>query len=320
MIESVIDISRKYSFQSIIDFLKVVEEPTMQGLAVEYSKIGFSVFPCNSDKKPIVDPSLGFIRGFKDATTNLKRIARTWFKYPAAGIGLSIPPELIVIDCDVEKDSQKKPSLYDGKPNNLGIKSFQELVLECKISGNNLKTLSVKTQSGGRHLYYKMPDGVSSFSRTRAMEGLDLKGYGGYVILPNSKGAHGKYEFLNLAEIRPIPESLLDWILKFKEPIKECKPQAIKSGNVDRNAIVQILTPYWAKADGRRNEFTLAIAGFIARSGGTKDDAVYIVNQLAKRTMKGADHVPGARYAFHRDGRIRGFTALKQLMEILGND
>ena len=320
MVESEIDTSRIYSFQSIIDLINEVEEPTMQGLAVEYSKIGLSVFPCNADKRPIVDHSMGFTRGFNDATTNIKRIASTWHKHKSARIGLSIPADLIVIDCDVEKDSQKNPVLYNGEPNIIGLKSFQKLVLDCNISGYYLNTLSVKTQSGGRHFYYRMPDCISSFSHTRAMEGLDLKGYGGYVILPNSQGQYGRYEFLNLTDIKPIPEPLLDWILKFNNSTDVFKPLPSGTAKIDREEVVRILEPYWAKADGRRNDLTLAIAGFIARSGGTEDDAVYIINELAKRTLKGSDHVPGARYSFHRNWKIKGFTTLKQLMEDLGND
>ena len=152
------------------------------------------------------------------------------------------------------------------------------------------------------------------------MEGLDLKGYGGYVILPNSQGQYGRYEFLNLTDIKPIPEPLLDWILKFNNSTDVFKPLPSGTAKIDREEVVRILEPYWAKADGRRNDLTLAIAGFIARSGGTEDDAVYIINELAKRTLKGSDHVPGARYSFHRNGKIKGLTALKQLMEELRND
>ena len=57
-----------------------------------------------------------------------------------------------------------------------------------------------------------------------------------------------------------------------------------------------------------------------SNDSGTEEDAVYIINELAKRTLKGSDHVPGARYSFHRNGKIKGLTALKQLMEELRND
>jgi hypothetical protein len=312
--------SNKYSCQGLISLTKNVREPTQQALAVEYAKMGFPVFPCYSNKSPIVDRSLGFIRGFKDATTDLKLIARTWNKYKGAGIGLAIPEDLIVFDCDVEKDDLKRPVLHDGRPNIVGLRSFQELILSLNFKDEDLNTLSVRTQSGGRHIFYRMPENMPSFCHTRAMEGLDIKGYGGYVILPRSHGTYGRYEFLNLTEIQSIPEGLLKWILQFRGPKSEFRKLPAGTASVDREEIVRILTPYWTKADGRRNDLTLAIAGFIARSGGMEDDATFIIAKLCELTGKGCDHVPGAKYAFRREGPVKGFRALEQLMEEFQND
>jgi hypothetical protein len=165
-----------------------------------------------------------------------------------------------------------------------------------------------------------MPENMPSFCHTRAMEGLDIKGYGGYVILPKSHGTYGRYEFLNLTEIQSIPEGLLKWILQFRGPKSEFRKLPAGTASVDREEIVRILTPYWTKADGRRNDLTLAIAGFIARSGGMEDDATFIIAKLCELTGKGCDHVPGAKYAFRREGPVKGFRALEQLMEEFQND
>lgn len=287
---------------------------TAQGLAVEYAKIGWPVFPCDSFKAPIVDHVLGFIHGVNNATTDLNLIAKTWHKYQDAGIGLKIPENIIVFDCDVKKDAERRPILKDGNPDIIGLKSFQNLILRFNLQDTDLNTLSVKTQSGGRHFYYRMPEGVISFNHTHALEGLDLKGYGGYVILPNSKGQYGQYEFLNLTENRPIPEGLLKWVMSFKTPGGDLKKLSIGTAKIDREEIIRTLAPYWAKADGRRNDFTLAIAGFIAHSGGTPNDAVYIVAKLSEITGKGHDHVYGAKYAFRKEGKLKGLPTLKKLM------
>ena len=312
--------SKKYSCQGLINLMKSAENHTLQALAVEYAKMGFPVFPCDSNKAPIVDHVLGFGHGFRDATIDLKLIARTWHKYPDAGIGVALPEDLIVFDCDVLKDAAKRPILMDGRPDIIGLKSFQNLILDLNLESPDLNTLSVKTQSGGRHFYYLMPEGTPSFCHTHALEGLDLKGYGGYVILPNSQGQYGRYEFLNLTEIRPIPETLLKWILQFRGAKTEFRKLPTGTGKVDREEIIRVLEPYWVRANGRRNDFTLAIAGFIARSGGTEDDATFIISELAKLTGKGHDHIPGAKYAFHREGPVKGFSSLEKLMEELLND
>ncbi len=310
--------SNKYSCNGLIK-LTLLPEPTQQAFAVEFAKMEFSLFPCNL-KAPIKDPSLGFEHGFRDATANLKLVAKTWFKYPNAAIGFAIPEDLIIIDCDVKKNAEGRPILKDGNPDIIGLRSFQRLIIELGFMDADLDTLSVRTQSGGRHFYYRMPEGVPSFNHTHALEGLDLKGYGGYVILPHSQGQYGYYEFLNLTEIRTIPEGLLNWVLQFRGPKTEFRKLPTGTGKVDREEIIRVLEPYWVRANGRRNDFTLAIAGFIARSGGTEEDATFIISELARLTGKGHDHIPGARYAFRREGPVKGFRSLEQLMEVLQND
>ena len=311
--------SNKYSCQGLIRLTQSTDKPTQQALAVEYAKMGFPLFPCNL-KAPIKDPSLGFEHGFRNGTRDLKLIAKTWHKYPNAAIGLAIPEDLIIIDCDVKKNAEGSPFLMDGHPDIIGLRSFQRLIIELGFMDADLDTLSVRTQSGGRHFYYRMPEGVPSFNHTHALEGLDLKGYGGYVILPHSQGQYGYYEFLNLTEVRTIPEGLLNWILQFRGPKTEFRKLPTGTGKVDREEIIRVLEPYWVRANGRRNDFTLAIAGFIARSGGTEDDATFIISELAKLTGKGHDHIPGAKYAFHREGPVKGFSSLEKLMEELLNE
>ena len=319
MIKKETSIPQWYSCQGLISLMKLADKPTQQALALEYAKMGFSLFPCNL-KAPIKDPSLGFEHGFRDGTRDLKHIARTWHKYPNAAIGLAIPEDLIIIDCDVKKNAEGIPVLMDGHPDIIGLRSFQHLIIELDFKDADLNTLSVRTQSGGRHFYYRMPEGVPSFNHTHALEGLDLKGYGGYVILPHSQGQYGYYEFLNLTEVRTIPEGLLKWILQFRGAKTEFRKLPTGTGKVDREEIIRVLEPYWVRANGRRNDFTLAIAGFIARSGGTEDDATFIISELAKLTGKGHDHIPGAKYAFHREGPVKGFSSLEKLMEELLND
>ena len=143
---------------------------------------------------------------------------------------------------------------------------------------------------------------------------------GGYTILPNSAGEYGKYHFLNLSEIREIPDSLLKWAMQFKGKTANVKPLPTGTGNVDREKIIRILRPYWDKGDGRRNDLTLSIAGFIAHSGGSENDATFVITELARITGKGGDHISGATYAFRRNGSVKGLTSLKKIMEEIEHD
>ncbi len=318
------DFSKLYSCSDIIKLYEIAETPTMQALALAFAMMGWPVFPCKMDKTPIVDPLLGFTRGFKDATTDLKRIAKAWHKYPNASIGFAILPRIVVIDLDVLKDSNKVPiKEEDGTTIFPGLKSFQDLIALELYLPRCLETLSVDTQSGGRQFYYLLPEGYQSFNHTAALPGLDIKGYGGYVILPNSQGKFGNYSFRHLSAIKPIPEGLLNWIEKFRNPEPHAsKVPIIRPGTatIDLEEVVKILLPYWQKADGRRNDFTLAIAGFIARSGGSEEDAKYVVSELCERTGKGRDHINGTKYAFRRNGPIKGLNSIEKIMGKIEND
>ena len=64
----------------------------------------------------------------------------------------------------------------------------------------------------------------------------------------------------------------------------------------------------------------MAIAGTIAHSGGSESDAVYIIGKLCELAGKGHDHISGAKYAFKRDGPVKGYRSLEQLMEEIEND
>ena len=317
------DVPIKYSCTDIIKLFEFTKNPTMQALAVTYARMGWPVFPCKIDKTPIVDPLFGFTRGSKDATTDLKRIAKAWHKYPNAAIGFAILPRIVVIDLDVLKDRDKVPiKKEDGTTIFPGLKSFQDLIEQLYLPGC-LDTLTVDTQSGGRQLYYMLPEGYQSFNHTAALPGLDIKGYGGYVILPNSQGKFGNYSFRHLSAIMSIPEGLLNWIEKFRNPEPHAsKVPIIRPGTatIDLEEVVKILLPYWQKADGRRNDFTLAIAGFIARSGGNEGDAKYVVSELCERTGKGRDHINGTKYAFRRNGPIKGLNSIEKIMGEIEND
>ena len=159
-------------------------------------------------------------------------------------------------------------------------------------------------------------------------DGAYIKGKGGYVVGPGS--VHPNGTVYGSREIRDIPiaiikkQELLSALSKFvisaPRHTERNKRLPVGSGKVDREEIIRTLRPYWVKADGKRNEFTLAIAGFIARSGGTEEDATFVISELCRLTGKGSDHIPGAKYAFRREGPVKGFSSLEKLMEELLND
>jgi Bifunctional DNA primase/polymerase, N-terminal/Primase C terminal 2 (PriCT-2) len=108
--------------------------------------------------------------GFKHATTDEKTITRWWREYPDAGIGMptGTASGMIVIDIDSK----------NGKDGTLALKKLRHLVPLPK-------TRTAFTPSGGKHLYFKDPGGIHS-STDKLGVGLDVRGDGGYVVLPPS--------------------------------------------------------------------------------------------------------------------------------------
>jgi hypothetical protein len=316
-------VSEKYILTGLKTLINSTEKPTLQALALEYAMIGFSIFPCNIDKTPIVDPALDLRHGFRDATRDPKLIAKAWHKYPRAGIGLALPENIIVFDCDVLKDTEKKPILMDGRPDIIGLKSLQNLILELNFKDSDLDTLSIKTQSGGRHIYYRMPEGIPSFNHTHALEGLDLKGLGGYVILPNSPGQFGTYEFLNFAGIRDIPESLLKWIQQFRDstPGEPKIPEAQDVNDSRISDFVNEIMPAWNSAVRKHlgNEFRLAIAGTLFHYGWPEEKADQVMKLIIQKSeIQGLSDKNVIRYTYAngRTGRtLYGFRKLKGIIE-----
>ena len=158
-------------------------------------------------------------------------------------------------------------------------------------------------------------------------DGAYVKGKGGYALGPGS--IHPNGTVYGSKEIRDIPiatvkkdellRALKDFMIVESGKVTSYYTAPKDSARIDREKIISILQPYWNKGDGRRNDFTLAIAGFIARSGGNEQDAHYVISELARITRKGGDHIPGSKYAFYRDGKVRGFNALKRIMEEIEN-
>jgi len=62
--------------------------------------------------------------------------------------------------------------------------------------GTEYETPTVITPQGGRHWYFEMPDGERfGNSRGKLPKHIDIRGFGGYAILPPSRSKFGKYRW-----------------------------------------------------------------------------------------------------------------------------
>lgn len=119
------------------------------------------------------------------ATTDEELIRQWWQRWPDHGVGIATGQVsgLFVVDVDVSDGKQGDDTLAD---------------LEATY-GALPPTVEVVTGSGGRHLYFRWPEGlvIRNDAGTRLGPGLDVRGEGGQVLAPPTRhptGAHYRWE------------------------------------------------------------------------------------------------------------------------------
>lgn len=164
---------------------------TLLQAAERYAKSGWYLFPLKPrDKKPITT------HGLDDASNDLDTIRRWWTQTPQANIGLNCGKSgLVVIDLDM-----------DEKKGENGIAEWKKITEKNRLLVNTSTSI---TGSGGRHLIFKSIDIPVRNSQDRLALGIDVRGEGGYIVLPPSIHPSGKpYEWLdttNTIELFPVP-------------------------------------------------------------------------------------------------------------------
>lgn len=147
--------------------------------AIEYvKKYDWAVFPVDPKKKKPLTPN-----GCKDAKKDIGALRAWWKKYPDAAIGIATGSisKLIVIDEDRDFDK--------------GLDGYESVKLWQDENGPLPDTVQSITGRGGYHLYYYY-DGKDIKNRAGILEGVDVRGEGGYIIAPPSKHPNGtNYEW-----------------------------------------------------------------------------------------------------------------------------
>jgi hypothetical protein len=143
--------------------------------ALAYADQGLSVFPCNRDKRPMVTG------GFKAATTDKDEIQRMWDErgdVPCVAMATGKASGCITLDVDTD----------EGKRGDESLKRLEDNY------GPLPETSSFRTGGGGRQYILRCPEGVEiRNSAGKLGEGLDVRGEGGYAILPPSLSFKGEY-------------------------------------------------------------------------------------------------------------------------------
>ncbi|MFF7226228.1 bifunctional DNA primase/polymerase [Streptomyces massasporeus] len=184
---------------------------TLMRAALTAAERGWHVFPLRPGTKrpalhgetacPRTGPCAGGHRKWEQrASTDPERIRAAWSQAPF-NVGIATGPSgLLVVDLDVPKDNSSTDA-----PD--GAATFGAL---CERTGRPVpRTRTVRTASGGRHLYFTAPAAVRLHNTAGTLAPLvDTRAWGGYVVAAGSTIDGDRYELEGPALLRPLP----DWL------------------------------------------------------------------------------------------------------------
>lgn len=190
--------------------------------ATTYAYAGWPVFPCEPrGKKPLV------AGGFKAATTDAKQVNSWWRQWPNANIGYECGA-LIVVEVDGP----------------VGLATMNALRRDHTWP-TTLTAMSGRSD-GGLHYFWQAPEGepvrncagLSRDGRRGIGEGIDVRGLGGYVILPPSVHPSGRrYKWAVRAEAAPMPSWMVDRLRQ--PPTRTVEPPVVASSDAYAQAALE---------------------------------------------------------------------------------
>jgi Bifunctional DNA primase/polymerase, N-terminal len=134
-----------------------------QDAALIYVSLGWPIFPCASNKRPLV------AGGFKSATRDPKQIIEWWNRWRHAEPAVALPASYLLVDLDRK----------GGKD---AFRGFERL---AGFPVDQFASPQATTPSGGRHVFCSTEG--RTFRNTVRIGGtaIDLRTVGGYALLPS---------------------------------------------------------------------------------------------------------------------------------------
>lgn len=247
------------------------ENATLDAAIELATKLYWPVFPVDITigKHPLSNK--GFNGRNWGQTTDVREIKKHFNRFPEDTIGVATGEDSGIFVLDV--DSPIGGHAHDG---------FATLAeLEAKY-GPLPKTVMADTASGGRHYYFEYPDfPIKNDAGRQLGKGLDIRGDGGYIVVPPSIKSDGEtgeivgaYEWINSpfdTDVAEAPEWLLN-LLKPKPRGRPAKPSVVAITAKPDGRISKLLDQLRAAEDGERNDTLNRVAFQIAQYVGDDDD------------------------------------------------
>jgi len=192
-----------------------------------YTKYGWLSIPQRADRKPF-EPH----KSFKPTRESLRRLFTKWRQCKYIAIVAGSKSNLIVVDVDVKDDQP-------------GLKSLAKLQ---KDYGKLPRTYTVRTKSGGQHLYfhYDWPVDKSTWPRSGELRdylGIECKGQNQLVTAWPSPGYTVVYD----SKVAEIP----DWLVELARQTKSVNRDDLEPSEASHN----------------RNEYLTRLAGSLRAQG-----------------------------------------------------
>jgi hypothetical protein len=252
--------------------------------ALRLADAGIAVFPCSSDKKPL-------IKWREFSSCDPEAIAMWWSQHPKALPGIDLEKsDLVVLDGD-----------RHGGPD--GRAALRKL-LQAQSDYDASVTPRALTPGDGAHVYFTQNGHELTNTRGDLPAGIDVRGAGGYVIspyallpdgrryraVPNTPDLISAYQ---AGRIPPIPEGIVALLEARKKDKDKQEPESDKPGIRERSYAVAALegcTQQLAAAKaGKRNELLNALAYRLGRMVVRG----WVHRQHVEANLIGAMHVNG---------------------------
>lgn len=276
--------------------------------ALHAAERGWHVFPLRPGSKrpalhgenscPRTGPcSNGHLKWEQRATTDPDRIRAAWSHAPY-NVGLACgPSSLLVIDLDVPK-GKGSSDVPDGAA------TFEAL---CERRGEAVpRTRTIRTASGGQHLYFTAPAAARLHNTAGTLAPLvDTRAHGGYVVAAGSVVGGTPYALVGPALLRPLPGWLIALLTPPHPVNRPPLPPSPGSGRRTRYAEAALNQEAAAVAkacEGRRNAALLRGARALGRFVASGDLPRPIVEAALQQAGQAAGLSAGECRATLRSG------------------
>jgi hypothetical protein len=234
--------------------------------AARFAAAGVPVFPCvPGGKSPLTT------RGYREATTNGRRVYGWWRWQPTANIGVPTGAVTGVEVVDVDR-----------KAAGSGFAAFER----ARRAGLVPEWLGlVRTPSGGLHAYFPSDPDRPQRSWEAAGPHLDFRGDGGYIVVPPSvvevtADLRAGYELIAGAQPHPAPVdamALRDFLDPRPEPVF---PRGETTRVVDAERLARWVA---VRAEGERNRGLFWAACRLAEAGAAPAVTLGVLGPAAER-------------------------------------